>query len=257
MLCELDDTAIHPSHAWAPLRVLLKVHATFHAASLQASPRKTQLSVDSSKYLWHEISAQGVQISLEYAVVVRNWPLSDTLKALRMLLRKYVYCCWFLTDHALFSALVQYTQRDQHDAITSLHKDPTTVRDFKQMKRKLLPGLILSHSQFYLKPFILPINNPSRTWIQSLESLTGLVICWLEVLGSSDCTAHCQEQTLHGNADTLPQALFTSYPLPGGKEVLVNEDAVVVVILQESADLTVQGVRQHLGQGEDIADIQR
>ena len=53
----------------------------------------------------------------------------------------------------------------------------------------------------------------------------------------------------------LPQALFTSYPLPGGKEVLVNKEAVVVVILQESAGLTVQGVRQHPGQGEDIADI--
>ncbi len=55
--------------------------------------------------------------------------------------------------------------------------------------------------------------------------------------------------------DTLPQAVFTSYPLPGGKEVLVNEEAIVV-ILQESAGLTVQGVQQHPGQGEDIADIQ-
>ena len=96
VLCELDDTAIHPSHAWAPLRILLKVHATFHAASLQASPRMTQLSVDSSKYLGHEISAQGVQISLEYAVVVRNWPLSDTLKALRMFLR---VCVLLLVSH--------------------------------------------------------------------------------------------------------------------------------------------------------------
>ena len=91
VLCYLDDTAVHSRDAWSHLRILRKVLAAFRAAGLQISPGKAQLFRDHIKYLGHEISTQGISIPPEYTSVVKDWPIPDTLKALRAFLGKCGY----------------------------------------------------------------------------------------------------------------------------------------------------------------------
>ena len=86
VLCYLDDTAVHSQDAWSHLCILRKVLAAFRAAGLQISPGKAQLFRDHIKYLGHEIIAHGISIPPEYTSVVKEWPISDTLKTLRAFL---------------------------------------------------------------------------------------------------------------------------------------------------------------------------
>ena len=113
-----DDTAVHSPDAWSHLRVLRKVLAVFRAAGLQISPGKAQLFRDHIKYLGHEISTRGISIPLEYTSVVKEWPIPDTLKALRAFLGKCGYYRRFIKNYATISTpLVQYTQQEQHEGI--------------------------------------------------------------------------------------------------------------------------------------------
>ena len=152
----LDDTAVHFKDAWSHLRVLRKVLAAFRAAGLQISPEKAQLFRDHIKYLQHEVSAQGISIPPEYTSVIRDWPISDTLKALRAFLGKCGYYRRFIADYAAISVpLVQYTWRDQHEGIPHLRGDAAAVRAFRTMKQKLMSAPILAYPQFDGEPFIL------------------------------------------------------------------------------------------------------
>ena len=156
VLCYLDDTAIHSENAWSHLRVLCKVLAAFRAAGLQISPEKAQLFRDHIKYLGHEVRAQGISIPPEYTSVIRDWPIPDTLKALRAFLGKCGYYRHFIADYAAISApLVQYTRRDQHEGIPHLQRDAAAVRAFRTIKQKLMSAPILAYPQFDGELFIL------------------------------------------------------------------------------------------------------
>ena len=156
VLCYLDDTSIHSQDAWSHLRILRKVLAAFRAAGLQISPGKAQLFRDHIKYLGHEISAQGISIPPEYTSVVKDWPIPDTLKALRAFLGKCGYYLRFIENYSTTSApLVQYTQQEQHKGIPHLHQDAEAVRAFQRMKKKLISAPILAYPQFQGEPFIL------------------------------------------------------------------------------------------------------
>ena len=156
VLCYLEDTAVHSEDAWSHLRVLRKVLAAFRAAGLQIFPEKAQLFRDHIKYLGYKVSAQGISIPPEYTSVIRDWPIPDTLKALRAFLGKCGYYRRVITDYAAISApLIQYTRRDQHEGIPHLQRDVAAVRAFRTMKQKLMSAPILAYSQFNGEPFIL------------------------------------------------------------------------------------------------------
>ena len=156
VLCYLDDTAVHSEDAWSHLSVLHKVLAAFRAAGLQISPDKAQLFRDHIKYLGHKVSTQGISIPPDYTSVIKDWPIPDTLKALRAFLGKFGYYRRFIADYAAISApLVQYTRRDQHEGIPHLQQDTAAVRAFRTMKQKLMSAPILAYPQFNGEPFIL------------------------------------------------------------------------------------------------------
>ena len=156
VLCYLDVTAIHLADTWSHLQILLKVLAAFRATDLQISPEKAQLFQDRIKYLGHEVSTRGISIPPEYASVINDWPIPNSIKTLRAFLRKCGYYCRLIADYASLSALlVQYTKQDQHEGIPHLHRDPAAMAAFRTMEKKLMSASILAYPQFYGKSFIL------------------------------------------------------------------------------------------------------
>ena len=326
VLCYLDDTAIHSHDAWSHLRILRKVLAAFRAAGLQISPGKAQLFRDHIKYLGHEISAQGISIPPEYTSVVKDWPIPDTLKALRAFLGKCGYYRRFIENYSTIAApLVQYTQQEQHEGIPHLHQDAEAVRAFRRMKKKLISAPILAYPQFqgepfildtdfsadpgaiggvlsqvqdgqewviaygarrllprersyastkgellavifflqyykyYLlhRPFILRTDNRALTWIRSLDSPTGMILRWLEILASFEFTVQHRKGTLHGNADSLSRAPHAPLPTSEEEKVLVSDEAAVVAAIQTPPGLTTEEVKDHQDRDDHLHDVQK
>ena len=98
------------------------------------------------QYLGHVVSAQGVHVSPEYTKVFRDWPIPNTLRALRASLGKCGYYHRFIAAYATIAApLIQYTHRDQHKHIPRLAQDATAVQAFQELKRRLLNAPILAY----------------------------------------------------------------------------------------------------------------
>ena len=88
--------------------------------------------------------------------MVKEWPIPDTLKALRAFLGKCGYYRRFIDNYAALSApLVQYTQQDRQEEISRLHQDKAAVRAFRLMKEKLVSAPILAYLSSTGPPFIL------------------------------------------------------------------------------------------------------
>ena len=96
----------------------------------------------------------------------------------------------------------------------------------------------LQYYKYYLlhRPFILLTDNRALTWIRSLESPTGMILRWLEILASFDFTVKQRKGTLHGNSDSLPRAPHSALPSPEEAKILVSDEAAVVAALQTPPD---------------------
>ena len=79
---------------------------------------------------------------------------------------------------------------------------------------------------------MLRTNNRALTWIRSLESPTGMILRWLEILASFDFTVQHRKGTLHGNADSLSRAPHASFPTAEEEKVLVSDETAVVAAIQ-------------------------
>ena len=82
-------------------------------------------------------------------------------------------------------------------------------RSYASTKGELLAVIFfLQYYKYYLlhRPFILRTDNWALTWIRSLESPTGMILRWLEILASFDFTVKHRKGTLHGSADSLSRA---------------------------------------------------
>ena len=90
-------------------------------------------------------------------------------------------------------------------------------RSYASTKGELLAVIFfLQYYKYYLlhRPFILRTDNRALTWILSLESPTGMILRWLEILASFDFTVKHRKGTLHGNADSLSRSPHASFPSP-------------------------------------------
>ena len=86
--------------------------------------------------------------------------------------------------------------------------------NYASTKGELLAVIFfLQYYTYYLlhRPFILRTDNRALTWIRSLESPTGMILRWLEILASFDFTVKHRKGTLHGNADALSRAPLTPH----------------------------------------------
>ena len=78
-------------------------------------------------------------------LIVLDWPIPDTLKALRAFLSKWGYYLRFIAYYATLAApSIQYTQQEQHIQIPQLAKYPAAVKWFQELKQKLLDAPILA-----------------------------------------------------------------------------------------------------------------
>ena len=73
----------------------------------------------------------------------------------------------------------------------------------------------LQYYKYYLlhRPFILRTDNRALTWIRSLESPTGMILRWLEILASFDLTVKHRKGTIHGKPTLCPGRLMPLFLL--------------------------------------------
>ena len=88
----------------------------------------------------------------------------------------------------------------------------------------------LQYYKYYLlhRPFLLRTDNRALTWIRSLESPTGMILRWLDILSSFDFTVRHRKGTLHGNADSLSRAPHSALPTSAEEKILVSDEGVVI-----------------------------
>ena len=130
-------------------------------------------------------------------------------------------------------------------------------RSYASTKGELLEAIFfLQYYKYYLlhRPFILRTDNRELTWIRSLESPTGMILRWLEILASFDFTIKHKKGTLHGNADSLSRVPHATLPSPAEEKVLVSDETAVVTALQVPPGFTTEEVREHQERDEHLRD---
>ena len=133
-------------------------------------------------------------------------------------------------------------------------------RNYASTKGELVAVIFfLQYYKYYLlhRPFILRTDNNALTWIRSLESPTGMILRWLEILASFDFTVKHRKGTLHGNADSLSRAPHAALPSPRKEKILVSDEAAVVTTLQAPPVFTLEEVKEHQERDGYLGDIQR
>ena len=128
-------------------------------------------------------------------------------------------------------------------------------RSYASTKGELLAVIFsLQYYKYYLlhRPFILRTDNRALTWIRSLESPTGMILRWLEILASFDFTVKHRKGTLHGNADFLSRAPHASLPSPEEEKVLVSDEAAVVAAIQAPTGFTKEEIKDHQERDEHL-----
>ena len=131
-------------------------------------------------------------------------------------------------------------------------------RNYASTKGELLAVIFfLQYYKYYLlhRPFILRTDNRALTWICSLDSPTGMILRWLEILASFDFTVKHRKGTLHGNADSLSRAPHASFPTPEEEKILVSHEAAVVAAIQALSGFTTEEVRDHQERDEHLQDV--
>ena len=131
-------------------------------------------------------------------------------------------------------------------------------RNYASTKGELLAVIFfLQYYKYYLlhRPFVLRTDNRALTWIRSLESPTGMILRWLEILASFDFTVRHRKGTLHGNADSLSRAPHAALPTPAEERILVSDEGAVIAALQPPPGLTLEEMREHQRRDEHLQDI--
>ena len=100
-------------------------------------------------------------------------------------------------------------------------------------------------------------DNRALNWIRSLESPTGMILRWLEILASFDFTVKHRKDTLHGNADSLSRVPHTALPSHPEEKILVSDEAAVVAALQAPPGFTTEEIREHQEGDEYLRDVLR
>ena len=133
-------------------------------------------------------------------------------------------------------------------------------RSYASTKGELLAVIFfLQYYKYYLlhRPFVLRTDNRALTWIRSLESPTGMILLWLEILASFDFTVQHRKGTLHGNADSLSRAPHASLPTTEEEKVLVSDETAVVAAVQTPPGLTTEEIRDHQERDDHLQDVRR
>ena len=133
-------------------------------------------------------------------------------------------------------------------------------RSYASTKGELLAVIFfLQYFKYYLlhRPFILRTDNRALTWIRSLDSPTGKILRWLEILASFEFTVQHRKGTLHGNADSLSQAPHAPLPTSEEEKVLVSDEAAVVAAIQTPPGLTTEEVKDHQDRDDHLRDVQK
>ena len=117
----------------------------------------------------------------------------------------------------------------------------------------------LQYHKYYLlhRLFILRTDNQALTWIRSLESPTGMILRWLEILASFNFTVKHRKGTLYGNTDALSRAPHAALTTPLEEKVLVSDEGAVVVSLQAPPGFTLEEMREHQERDDHLQDVLR
>ena len=165
----------------------------------------------------------------------------------------------FSVDPGAIGGVLSQEQDGQERVITyGARRLQLRERNYASTKGELLAVIFfLQYYKYYLlhRPFLLRTDNRVLTWIRSLESPTGMILRWLEILASFDFTVRHHKGTLHGNADSLSRALHAALPMPAEEKILVSDKGAVIAALQPPPGLTLEEMREHQQGDEHLQDI--
>ena len=115
----------------------------------------------------------------------------------------------------------------------------------------------LHYCKYYLlhRPFILRTDNRALNWIRSLESPTGMILRWLEILASFEFTVRHRKGTLHGNANSLSRAPHAALPTPSEEKILVSDEGAVVAAVQAPSGFTLEEMRDHHQRDDHLQNV--
>ena len=133
-------------------------------------------------------------------------------------------------------------------------------RSYASTKGELLALIFFpQYYKYYLlhRPFILHTDNRALTWIRSLDSPTGMILRWLEILASFDFTVQHRKGTLQGNADSLSRAPHAPFPTSEEEYVLLSDEAAVIATIQTPPGFTTEKVKDHQDRDDHLRDVQK
>ena len=136
---------------------------------------------------------------------------------------------------------------------------PTSERNYASTKGELLAVIFfLQYYKYYLlhRPFILRTDNRALTWIRSLESPTGMILRWLEILASFDFTVKHRKGTLSWERRRPLPAPHAALPTPLEEKVLVSDEGAVVAALQAPPGFTLEEMQEHQERDDHLQDVQ-
>ena len=154
----LDDVIVHSKDPDQHLEDLRTVFEAYRQAGLRLKPSKCYIMQTHVDYLGHVVSENGIEVMADYARIVKDWPVPNTLKTLRAFIGKVSYYRKFIKDFAAIAAPLTNVLSSDHP----LHKQKTfelsdeAKAAFRQLKGRLLEAPILGYPQFNsTEPFIL------------------------------------------------------------------------------------------------------
>ena len=121
-LLYLDDVIVFSATVEQQMERLRLIFDRIRSAHLQLKPKKCHLCQEEVSFLGHRVSAQGVTTEEDKVQAVREWPVPQTVKAVRAFLGLTGYYRRFIQDYALTAgpliALIQKAEHMDHSLYT-------------------------------------------------------------------------------------------------------------------------------------------
>ena len=140
-LLYLDDVIVFSATVEQQMERLRLIFDRIRSAHLQLKPKKCHLFQEEVSFLGHRVSAQGVTTEEDKVQAVREWPVPQTVKAVRAFLGLTGYYRRFIQDYALTAGpLIALTQK-----AAVFRWGDEEQKAFEELKEKLTAAPILGY----------------------------------------------------------------------------------------------------------------
>ena len=139
-LLYLDDVIVFSATVEQQMERLRLIFDRIRSAHLQLKPKKCHLFQEEVSFLGNRVSAQGVTTEEDKVQAVREWPVPQTVKAVRAFLGLTGYYHCFIQDYLTAGPLIALTQK-----AAVFRWGDEEQKAFEELKEKLTAAPILGY----------------------------------------------------------------------------------------------------------------